>query len=699
MGRAWVPLPLLAAACASSAMTEPLRTWVSPGTTAAFQHEPAGHHGSGGALHITSRGPRTALWLKRIDAVSGVTYRVTAWARTQSAGAAYVSGRFRLDDGTLAENNPPQEAMSGTSGWRRIGTSLTAPDGAVALEIHLALAGSGEVWFEAIEVTDDRAELDTRARRAGADTGTSRQRSQARSGEPEEPSTPVAVGWANAMQRIFLRDVPAVVDYHTGARIEAFRGEVAAIQLVIASRTADLDGVQVRAGDLTGSAGTIPASAVELHPVGSVEFTTPPERDAVAPEAGYRGWWPDPLLDNGTFDVKRGTRQAVWVAVHVPRESNAGSYQGEITVRSANGPAVRATLQLEVWDFALPETWHFRNLLSWHEAWASTLYGTQWSAALEQKFVDFLLDRRINVASMYGNEPYATPERLVAFARRGQNVLVPAVLPHEARLRDGEEAALVARLERAVPALREAGVVDRALVYGWDERGPEWHDEIRSGATLLAARFPGLKLLAAGVDESYGLASSLEGLDNLTFCPLMKRYDAERARRARARGNGVWWYAVRWPIEDPLIRSRLIPWQTFKTQADGFLVWCLNRWVKNDHPIGSRIEADWNAELDGVERHSSAMLVYPGPNGPLSSLRLENLRLGIQDYDLLKAAEERLRELESDHGPANGIEALRQAITLPDDLVADATHYTLEPERVQDWRRRLARALGSSSTP
>jgi len=700
---AWVPLSLLAAACASAAMPEQFRTWVSPGTTAVFQHEPAGHHGNEGALHTVSQGPNTAVWLKRVDAVSGVTYRVTAWARTRSASAAYVSGRFRLDDGTLAENNPPQEVMSGTSDWRQIGASLTAPDGAVALEIHLTLAGAGEGWFEAIEVADNRAELETKARPAGAGTGTSTQTSpssstsRAASAEPEESSAPVAVGWANAMQRIFLRDVPAAVDYRGSGRLEAFQGELAAIQLVIAPRTVDLDGVEVRAGDLAGTAGTIPASAVELHPVGSVRFTTPPQREAVGAEAGYRGWWPDPLLDDGAFAVKRGTRQAVWVAVHVPRGSHAGAYEGAITIRCANAPTMQAKLQLEVWDFALPESWHFRNLLSWHEAWASGLYGTRWNASLEQKYFDFLLDRRINVASMYGDEPYATPERLIAFAHRGQNVLVPAVLQPEAELRDGAEAALTARLDRTVPALREAGVLDRAVVYGWDERGPQWYDEIRAGATLLGNRFPGLKLLAAGVDESYGLASSLGGLDNLIYCPLMKRYDRERAERARARGNRVWWYAVRWPIEDPLIRSRLIPWMTLKAQADGFLVWCLNRWAKNDHPVGSGIETTWNAELDGVEPHSSAMLVYPGESGPLSSLRFENLRLGIQDYDLLKAAEERLRELESTHGDAKRIEALRRAIALPDELVADATHYTFEPERVSEWRRGLARALVSSA--
>src|SRR5439155_15075225 len=124
--------------------------------------------------------------------------------------------------------------------------------------------------------------------------------------------------------------------------------EVAAIQVVIGSSRLDLEGVEVGAGDLTGTAGTIRASAVEIHPVGSVEFVTPPADDAVAPEAGYRGWWPDPLLDNGRFGVKRGARQAVWVAVHVPRGSAAGTYEGPITVRCANAATVQATLALEV---------------------------------------------------------------------------------------------------------------------------------------------------------------------------------------------------------------------------------------------------------------------------------------------------------------------------------------------------------------
>src|SRR5205807_216449 len=137
-------------------------------------------------------------------------------------------------------NNLPQEVIQGTSGWRQIGTSLTAPDSAAALEIHLALAGPGEVWFEAIDVSDNRLALEAAAS-PPRQSPPYPSASQAAAAEAEQSSGSGAVGWANPMQRVFLRDVPATVNYRQSGRIEAFRGEIAAIQLVIGSLTVDLD--------------------------------------------------------------------------------------------------------------------------------------------------------------------------------------------------------------------------------------------------------------------------------------------------------------------------------------------------------------------------------------------------------------------------------------------------------------------------
>ncbi len=503
------------------------------------------------------------------------------------------------------------------------------------------------------------------------------------------------VGWASPMTRVFLNDVPVSMSVGAPGKVAAFQGEVEAVQLVLAALDTELRSVRVSVSDLAGPGDTIPASAVEIHPVGFVRLGVPPARPYLPMEVSYLGWWPDPLLRNVPFDVEKNATQPVWISVHVPQGCRPGRYAGSVTIQPADAPLFHADLEVDVWDFELPRTWAFHNILSWHDEWAKRLYKDAWTPGREKAFFDFLLERRINVTSMYGNEPYATPEQLVAFAARGQNALIASALEPDARVSQDVNGTLVNRLQRYVPSLRAAGVVDRTLVYGWDERGPEWYGDIRSAAQVLGRRF-GLPLMMAGVDDSYGLDSAFRDLDNIIYCPQMSRYDPERAARSRTKGNRVWWYEINWNIEQQLIRSRLIPWQTFKAGADGFLIWCINRWVGNDRPVGTEIRTAWNPYLDGALPHSSAMYVYPGTDGPLSSMRLENFRDGIEDYDLLTAAQQALQRLERAGSDGEIVGALRRATELPDDFIGDAMRYSADPAKLLERRRLLAEALIAS---
>ena len=70
------------------------------------------------------------------------------------------------------------------------------------------------------------------------------------------------------------------------------------------------------------------------------------------------------------------------------------------------------------------------------------------------------------------------------------------------------------------------------------------------------------------------------------------------------------------------------------------------------------------------------MYIYPGENRPIASLRLENLRDGIEDYELLVAAEKR------------GV-----GIDISDELTRDLAHYTTDPAVLSAHRARVTRAL------
>ena len=98
--------------------------------------------------------------------------------------------------------------------------------------------------------------------------------------------------------------------------------------------------------------------------------------------------------------------------------------------------------------------------------------------------------------------------------------------------------------------------------------------------------------------------------------------------------------------------------------------------------------------MDGGYEKSTAMYVYPGRDDPISSLRLENLRDGIEDYELLCSARDRLADLERRKiSETRLVEQMRQAITLEDRFAKDHPSYSTVPHVLARHRRELIEAL------
>ena len=81
-------------------------------------------------------------------------------------------------------------------------------------------------------------------------------------------------------------------------------------------------------------------------------------------------------------------------------------------------------------------------------------------------------------------------------------------------------------------------------------------------------------------------------------------------------------------VHSPLVESRMLPFMALQGGYEGFLRWSYNDWPDNpyEHP-------EWEPWPTG-----DTFLVYPGDKGPVSSLRWEQLREGIQDYELAMIA-------------------------------------------------------------
>ncbi|MDR1119361.1 MAG: DUF4091 domain-containing protein [Dysgonamonadaceae bacterium] len=76
----------------------------------------------------------------------------------------------------------------------------------------------------------------------------------------------------------------------------------------------------------------------------------------------------------------------------------------------------------------------------------------------------------------------------------------------------------------------------------------------------------------------------------------------------------------------PAIEARMIPWLAAFYKLDGYLRWAYNSWTDMDtysNPVFNFIQGD-------------DYYVYPGKDGPVSSIRWELLKEGIEDYELLR---------------------------------------------------------------
>jgi hypothetical protein len=111
------------------------------------------------------------------------------------------------------------------------------------------------------------------------------------------------------------------------------------------------------------------------------------------------------------------------------------------------------------------------------------------------------------------------------------------------------------------------------------------------------------------------------------------------------KGKEVWFYTCLGPqgnfanrfIEQPLIKTRILHWINYRYGITGYLHWGLNHW-RPHHNNPFTMTTDMN--YAGNTLPSGDMnIVYPREGRLLSSIRLEAMRDGICDYELLKMLE------------------------------------------------------------
>jgi predicted metal-dependent hydrolase len=129
-------------------------------------------------------------------------------------------------------------------------------------------------------------------------------------------------------------------------------------------------------------------------------------------------------------------------------------------------------------------------------------------------------------------------------------------------------------------------------------------------------------------------------------------------------------------LDYPLLKVRLLHWLNFRHNFTGFLHWGGNYWgpepMKDTQPV---INANTMLLPPG-----DAFIMYPdrAHKSVLSSIRLEAMREGIEDYELLRALKAK--------NPA-------EADRLAKAAISSFTEYVREPAAFRQLERDLLQAL------
>jgi hypothetical protein len=127
----------------------------------------------------------------------------------------------------------------------------------------------------------------------------------------------------------------------------------------------------------------------------------------------------------------------------------------------------------------------------------------------------------------------------------------------------------------------------------------------------------------------------------------------EEFENLRRLGDILWFYTCCIPggyylnrlMDIPLVKSRLLHWGNYKYDLKGFLHWGFNCYEQAQNPFEQScpVHVAGNSEerLPAGDTH----IAYPGTDGPWSSMRLEAMRAGAEDYELLKILEARDKAL------------------------------------------------------
>jgi len=547
---------------------------------------------------------------------------------------------------------------------------------------------------------------------------------------PQKSEAAEPVLWASSCLTKVLRPDMPEEKMPSVLQLSGARGEIVSGQAVFYPGE-NLDAATVGITDLQhkSSGKMIPADAVKVQWVRYIDinrntgrFDGIPEDELVAKAPNSI---PDPFWEDTDIPVGFGPRklsnadvyitynaQPVWIEIHIPRNAVKGDYTGTLTVMGGAKP-VSLPVVLHVWNFELPEERHLSV-----SNWGSPLPYSKNVKPYSDKYwdqigeyMDFIVEHRqtdlhslnFDMIEEKGDEKqgytYDTSilEHYVELAfERG---LRQIHIGYFARYKDTNNLNPNAKIVPYEKKIRQLRVLEKLIKSrGWDDI---FVVNIADEPTIFVEQ-----TYAEVVDIVHEIAPSVKCFNALQaeylgkldiYCPVLGCLDhfLPRYKEVQREGSELWFYTCCEPIgaypnnfiDMSLLKARVLPWITYLYDLDGFGFWKLRSWGDID-PYTQ----------EGTSRTAlplgDQMVMYPGKNGVIGSVRYSAQRDGIQDYEYMWILEDKLRKIKERLGE-NGfwLRPRQRPLELCKRVIRTFTDYTRDPDVMLDTRRAIAEEI------
>jgi hypothetical protein len=384
------------------------------------------------------------------------------------------------------------------------------------------------------------------------------------------------------------------------------------------------------------------------------------------------GTYVDPLLPARHRDVRLAPDQRLlaWVDVDVPLDAVPGTYIGSVRIRRADakgralggdaGVLVRVPVRVHVRDATIPKVPTLASHVGLDQTqlvrFEGVASGSRALRDLTDRYAKELAAARLSIGDVGVLPPGAMPGERAApgdeaylervFGRRGvASVRIPFYLTYPFADPLGQHRAqAVAYLRRSARWARSHGWGDRMYVFAFDEPSDADAGAVRELHELVRQADPKLRQLVTREASARAFRGSVD-IWGPNITP--SRYRAADVRRELRAGRETWWYPsiTTWQpyptmfIDELRPTPRALGWLAWQDGVRGILYWSATHWHDVRDPY--RDPATYR-ETDAVGNGDGSLL-YPGaPIGlrgtPVPSVRLLQLRDGIEDHDLLVMA-------------------------------------------------------------